>query len=463
MSQTPEKKNRFQISREVQEEFVNGIAETMLSVAEAAGKMEKPGNTNAPLGIPFSPTTSKEYGGANMVRLMLTSMEKGYQDDRWMTFKQLEQFQKEHPELNTGVKKGQHGVKLLRPEEIFFTVQEDGKWNFLSQDEAKGIEAQRKQGADLPPTQHKTLFYPFTVFNAEQIYGFPKKEKPTPPMSESVRNDFLEQFVASSGIPVEHHSGAPSYSPATDQIKMPFPDSFTSSDDYYALLMREFYNATGHGSRENRLQEPQTLKGQAFEEMRAEMFSMLAGAKFNLTMPQNSAASQIANWNQKFSGGDVKEIFQAATDAAKMVTAMRQFEAGEKPKNWWFPKAEAWPKLQDMQMERYAANGVFAFPMNSPDTQNDPAPRSGPPSLKESAAAYEATDDPVAKARLVLQNPDFLNMALKQDPNAVRELASLCDTLSQTLHMELDEKFRTEQAAPSSLEQQPASAPRMRM
>ena len=61
------------------------------------------------------------------------------------------------------------------------------------------------------------------------------------------------------------------------------------------------------------------------------------------------------------------------------------------------------------------------------------------------------------------QNPDFLNMALKQDPNAVRELASLCDTLSQTLHMELDEKFRTEQAAPSSLEQQPASAPRMRM
>ena len=38
MSQTPEKKNRFQISREVQEEFVNGIAETMLSVAEAAGK-----------------------------------------------------------------------------------------------------------------------------------------------------------------------------------------------------------------------------------------------------------------------------------------------------------------------------------------------------------------------------------------------------------------------------------------
>ena len=34
MSEQPrERKNRFQISREVQEEFVNGIAETMLSLA----------------------------------------------------------------------------------------------------------------------------------------------------------------------------------------------------------------------------------------------------------------------------------------------------------------------------------------------------------------------------------------------------------------------------------------------
>ena len=32
-----EKKNRFQISREVQEEFVNSVAENMLSMASTAG------------------------------------------------------------------------------------------------------------------------------------------------------------------------------------------------------------------------------------------------------------------------------------------------------------------------------------------------------------------------------------------------------------------------------------------
>ena len=464
MSQTPERKSRFQKSREAQEDFVNGLAATMLSVAEGAGKTEKAGAANAPLAMPFSPTTGREYGGANMVRLMLTSMEKGYQDDRWLTFKQLEQYQQEHPELKMGVKKGQHGVKLLRPEEIFFTVNEDGKWNFHTQDEAREIETQRKQGANLPPTQHKTMFYPFTVFNAEQIYGLPQKEKPAPPMSEFERNDFVEKFVASAGMLVEHHNGAASYSPSDDQIKMPFPNSVTSSDEYYAILLREFYTATGHSSRDNRQQEPQNLKGQAFEEMRAEMFSLLAGAKLNMAMPKNSSSGQIANWNQKFSGGDVKEIFKAATDAAKMVTTMRQFEAGETPKTWWFPKKEAWAELQDMQTERFAANGVFAVPMTKADAQGESAPRSGPPSLAESAAAFQATDDPVAKAKAILQNPEFLELALKQDPNAARELASLCDSMATVLHSELDEKVSESAASvPPAPEQQSASAPRMRM
>jgi antirestriction protein ArdC len=466
MSQTPEKKNRFQVSREVQEEFVNGIAETMLSLAETVGKGEKIGTTAAPLGMPFCPTTGREYGGANMARLMLTSMEKGYQDDRWLTFKQLQQYQTEHPDLRMSIKKGEHGVKLLRPEEIFFTVDEDGEWNFHTQDEAREIEAQRKQGVNLPPTQHKTLFYPFTAFNVEQVAGFPPKEQPAPAMTEVERNEFVERFIASSGIAVQHHNGPASYSPAEDQVKMPFPENFARPDDYYAAKLREFYSATGHSSRENRQREqPQTLKGQAFEEMRAEMFSMLAGAKLNLPMPENSASNQIAHWNQKFSGGDVKEVFQATAEAARMLTTMHQFEAGERPTAWWFPKSEAWPELVNMQMDRDAAVAVSPFATARAGSQpSGPGPRSAPPTLAESAAAFQATDDPVAKARLILQNPEFLEMALGKDPNAARELASLCDTLSQSLHMELDEKSR-QVAAPVSPapEQQTASAPRMRM
>ena len=78
--QPAEKKNRFQISREVQEEFVNSVAENMLALAEKAGKWQKPWTADAPMGMPFCATTGREYGGANMVKLMLTSIVKGYQD-----------------------------------------------------------------------------------------------------------------------------------------------------------------------------------------------------------------------------------------------------------------------------------------------------------------------------------------------------------------------------------------------
>ena len=464
MSQTPqpEKKNRFQISREVQEEFVNGVAETMLSLAQTAGEWKKPWTSDTPMGMPFCPMTGREYGGANMVRLMLTSIAQGYEEDRWMTFKQLQKFQEDNPGLKMKVKKGEHGVKLLRPEEIAFSVDENGKWKFYTPEELKRFEAMKEQGQEVPDIQRKMLFYPFTVFNAAQVEGFSPKEQPVHAMTAIERNEFVERFIASSGIAVEHHGGDAYYKPADDIVKMPFPERFTGTDEYYAAKLHEFYHATGHESRENRKdKQSQTLKSYAFEEMRAEMFSMLAGARLDLPMPESNSAAYIDHWNQKFSGGDAKAIFQAATEAARVLTTMRQFESGEQPSVRWFPKSEAWPELVTMQKERDAATGadVRHIPQTSPQAS---AHRSERPALVDSVAAFKETDDPIVKARLMLQNPDFLEMALKQDPNAVRELASLCDSMSQVLHMELDEKLRMEQPAPPASEQQTAPAPRMR-
>ena len=88
-------------------------------------------------------------------------------------------------------------------------------------------------------------------------------------------------------------------------------------------------------------------------------------------------------------------------------------------------------------------------------------------SLSESVRAFEETDDLTVRARLILQNPDFLDMALRLDPSSARELAALCDQVSQALHMELDEKLRSAPGAvenPLPLnEQKAASARRMRM
>ncbi len=183
-----EKKSRFEVSREVQEEFVNGIAETMLTLAEKAGEWQKGWAADTPLGMPFCVATGREYTGANMVRLLMASMVNDYSDDRWVTFKQLQEIQAKNPEQEMRIRKGEHGVKILRPEEIFFTIDEDGRWNFLSAKEIKKLREAKANGEEVPEVKRKTLFYPFTVFNAAQIDGFPAKEKVKAPMTEIERN-----------------------------------------------------------------------------------------------------------------------------------------------------------------------------------------------------------------------------------------------------------------------------------
>lgn len=462
-----EKKNRFQISREVQEEFVNGVAQTMLSLAETAGKWQKPwtsDSTAGSWGMPYCPTTGREYGGANMVRLMLAGITKGYSDDRWLTFKQLQKFQGDHPGLDMKIRKGEKGVKILRPEEIVFTVEEDGRWKYLTQEEIKELEGQKAQGREIHDMQRMMLFYPFTVFNAAQIEGFPQKEKPVHTMTPIERNEFVEKFIASSGIAVQHYGGDACFSHSEDVVKMPFPDRFNGTDEYYATKLHEFYHATGHESREDRQKkQSQTLKGYAFEEMRAELFSMLAGAKLDLPMPESNSAAYIAHWNQTFSGGDVKAVFQAATEAARALTTMRQFEAGEQPSVRWFPKSEVWPELAEMQKQRDAATGTAFLNVQSAARSTEPVPRPGPLTLAESVTAFQAADDPVAKTRLILQNQEFLQIALKSDPDSVRELASLFDSMSRTMHMDLDEKLRAGDPATPIPSPEQQSAPRMRM
>lgn len=452
MSQTQqkEKKNRFQVSREVQEEFVNGIAETMLSLAQTAGEWQRGWPGDAPLGMPFCPVTGREYSGANMVRLLLTSIVKGYADGRWMTFKQLQSVQADNPDLEMKIRKGEHGVKILRPEDVYYTINEDGSWKFLSREDLKRLSEMKDQGLDVPEVQRKTLFYPFTVFNAAQIEGFPAKEHLASPMSEIERNEFVERFIASSGVPVEHYSGGPCFKHDQDVVMLPFPDRFTGTDEYYAAKLHEFFHATGHESRENRQKkESQTLKGYAFEEMRAEMFSMLAGARLNLPMPESNSAAYIARWNQTFSGGDARAVFQAASEAAKMLTVLHQYEADEEPKAKWFPKRKDWPELIEMQKQRDAVTGVSYRQDEASGVQTfTPVQRPAPPTLAESVSAFKETNDLAVKARAILQNPDFLDMALKQDPQHIRELADLCSQLSFTLSHEAD----------AALEEAPAGA-----
>ena len=56
-------------------------------------------------GMPFNPTTDKAYRGGNAVHLMATGLYRGYEDPRWMTYKQA-------AENGWQVRKGEKGTHI---------------------------------------------------------------------------------------------------------------------------------------------------------------------------------------------------------------------------------------------------------------------------------------------------------------------------------------------------------------
>lgn len=325
MSQAPEqqsRKNRFSVSRDAHEEYVGNMAYIMTRLSNRITAGKRP----ASVGTPFCPTTGFAYGGASMTRLMLASIDKGYTDDRWLTFKQLQNHKVENKDFKVTIRKGEHGVKLLRSESVHFVVKQDGKWEFLEEQRAKEL---REQGVDV---QHKTLFYPYVVFNASQIEGFPTKENPAPALTVEERNAAIDRFVDCLGVKQIYGSDKASYDGATDTIKLPDPGSYKNPDDFYAMKLRLAFHATAHNDRERRSPDE-------FEVMRGETFSMLAGARFGLPMPVDGGA-----WEEKeLKGADKWKAMEASADASKMLSILDQFSRGEEPKAKWFPKKEEWP------------------------------------------------------------------------------------------------------------------------
>src|SRR5579862_9315020 len=57
-------------------------------------------------GMPFNPTTDKAYRGGNAIHLMATGLSQGYEDPRWMTYKQA-------AENGWQVRKGEKGNRRV--------------------------------------------------------------------------------------------------------------------------------------------------------------------------------------------------------------------------------------------------------------------------------------------------------------------------------------------------------------
>lgn len=257
-------------------------------------------------GIPYNPTTGKEYRGGNVGWLMLRQMHLGSTDSRWMTYKQA---------LAEGaqVRKGEKSTKI-----------EYWKRSIVM---PKGATEGDDQDADEAKGKPRLTRFPARVFNACQIDGLPPPE-PRPEVPEAFRHAEVERVMERLGVPVQHGGNQAFYMQALDRIQMPKQSQFLEESGYWATLLHEGGHATGHPSRLNRdLSGGKGSESYAREELRAEIFSMMAGNALQLGHDPGQHHAYVASWIRILKD-DPREIYRAASDAQKMM----DFLGIEKPK-----------------------------------------------------------------------------------------------------------------------------------
>ncbi len=251
---------------------------------------------------PWNPTTGKAYRGSNTLILRGAQLVHGYEDSRWLTYKQAA---------------GIGGAQVRRGEK----GQQIAYWDFSKTAKAEDGE-QPAVGGEEKGYRGPSVFVA-TVFNASQIDGMPE---PPPPfiMPESVRNLRVRELLDKHQPNVNHDGGNRAfYSIAADSIHLPKHHTFSDDVSYQATLLHELAHWTGA---KHRLDRDQTgrfgSQDYAKEELVAELSSLFISERLGIGVGrehEGQHAAYLQSW-MKALADDPKTLFRAASQAEKVMT-----------------------------------------------------------------------------------------------------------------------------------------------
>ncbi len=233
-------------------------------------------------GRPYNPESEAVYNGINRFRLMFAALEHGYEDPRWMTYKQAK-------DAGYQIKAGAKSVLLE-------------KWIYYKEVPCLDENGEQVIGADGQPQMKKLMYKKpivnyFRVFNAEQIIGVPEYVKEQ--ITEDQYSDYADKFEKSSKCPVcyENQDSA-YYSAVEDKIHLPPKAAFKNNETRLGVLLHEMAHSTGHESRLNRpLLNAFGTPEYAKEELNAELTSLFLENDFNISIePESEIIKDHANY-----------------------------------------------------------------------------------------------------------------------------------------------------------------------
>lgn len=282
-------------------EYRKAVTERLIGMLESGtAPWQKPWDAGiAAMNRPHN-FNGRPYHGVNALMLWCTAIDKGYEDPRWLTFKQVNK-------LGGHVNKGEKAQ-----------IVEYWQWE-------KEVENPETGEKEKVPLEHPKV-YRAAVFNADQCTGLPKLRRQAQKWSPVER---AENIIAANGVPVTHNTdGSAFYSPGGDFICMPPRESFATVDAYYSTLLHEVGHSTGHPTRLNREFGGQFgSEGYAREELRAELASTFLCGELGIatTGSDEQHAAYVKSWVSALKN-DYNEIFRAAADAEKICNYLYERE-----------------------------------------------------------------------------------------------------------------------------------------
>lgn len=233
--------------------------------------------------------TGEPYRGINVLLLWIASAANDFQYDRFMTYKQAQEF-------GGQVRKGEKGTTIVKYGTVTRTV-----------DNGRGEDEDR----EIPYLKG------YTVFNLSQIDGLPEDfyARPTP-LPDERRIERADQFVANTGAVIQHQGDRACYIPALDMIKMPPFRAFESPEAYYSTLLHEVSHWSGSSKRLDRLKSTDKRNSEYhFEELVAEISACFLCSDLEITATvRPESASYLASWLTVMKQ-DKRAIFRAASKA----------------------------------------------------------------------------------------------------------------------------------------------------
>ena len=263
----------------------------------------KSGQANQPMNY----SSGKFYKGFNIFMLNFEMVDKEYEYNQWMTYKQA---QAKGGQIKTGSKST----------DVYFYK--------VSYQNTKTGEYSDTPTGDLKDWRKTFAIRYFKVFNIAQTEGLeplPVEEfEPTEDQTNEMAKNLSTGYLERESITINPFGRSASYSPSRDHIEMPSLETFCDSDSYYKTLFHEMAHSTGHKSRLKRA----TLMDVAHwgdntyskEELVAEISAMYLTGLIGLEPHDSVMNSQvyIKNWCKKLKDKP-RECVYAMSQATKVV------------------------------------------------------------------------------------------------------------------------------------------------